>query len=266
MPGLNVNFLGQRTDPTIDPSKTSSAGYPAISEESFEWVAVLEAVLEAHKTFTMFELGAGYGRWLVAAVCAARLKRPDLTFKLVAVEPEPTHFQYLIQHFLDNGLKPQEHRLIEAAVNATGERVHFIAGHPKEWFGQAIVPEGFLMDDYPMARTIERETARLIDLLGPHAYVDLIDVDIQGAELEVVLSSMDAMTGKTRRAYVSTHSAETHSRLAHAFMSAGWTLLEMHGWTGQEEETQFGPISFIDGIQHWVNHHLATPPVPSSVN
>jgi FkbM family methyltransferase len=259
VPGFNLNFIGQRSNPTFDGqdlSKASSADYPQVSDESFEWIAVLEAVLEAQKTFTMFELGAGYGRWLVAAVCAARQQRPDLSFKLVGVEPEPTHFRFLHQHFLDNGLDPKDHQLIEAAVNATGETVHFIVGHPEEWYGQAIVPEGFIMQAYPTARTTQVSAVKLVDLLESHSYVDLIDMDIQGAELGVVLSSIDAMTAKARRAYISTHSPDIHSKLAHTFTAAGWTLVEIYGWTGDKEETQFGPITFSDGIQYWLNPHV----------
>jgi len=273
--GFSLNFLGQRSNPTFgaashpsgqapirrhDPSEAPTIDYPPVSEESFEWIAVLESVLEARETFTMFELGAGYGRWMVAAVCAARQKRPDLTFRLVGVEPEPTHFGYMRQHFVDNGLNPEDHHLIEAAVNATGKKAPFIVGHPEEWYGQAIVPEGFVIEDYPAcarvyptARAIEVPAVRLDDLLKPYDYVDLIDADIQGAELDVVTSSIRTMTAKARRAYISTHSADIHSQVAQTFKAAGWMLREIHGWTGEIEQTQFGPISFVDGIQYWLN-------------
>ena len=273
VPGCLLNFLGQRTNPAFvslsdahgpsllfgqDLAETSTADYPPISEESFEWIAVLDSVLEAHKTLTMFELGAGFGRWMVTAVCAARRKRRDLVLKLVGVEPEPTHFGFMHQHFLDNGLNSKEHNLIEAAVNANGKPVSFVVGHPREWYGESIVEQGFFAQDYPAARIIRVPAVTLNNLLKPHRYVDLVDADIQGAELEVVTSSIDAMTKKVRRAYISTHSADIHSKVAQAFRTAGWTLREIHGWSGEKhEETQFGPISFGDGIQYWLNSHVA---------
>jgi FkbM family methyltransferase len=258
-PGFAVNFLGQKTNVEFGlPSAAAAAEYvPEASEESYEWIAVLDAVAEAKTTFTMFELGAGYGRWLVAAVCAARQRRPDMTFKLVAVEPEPTHFQYLRQHFSDNGLNPDDFQLIEAAVNASGEPASFIVGQPREWYGQAIVPEGFRMRDYPMATTVRVPAVKLVDLLEPHDYVDLLDADIQGAELEVVQASITAIGNKVRRAYISTHSKEIHKSVADIFREAGWIAQAMHGWTGGPEATQFGTVPFIDGIQYWLNPRMA---------
>jgi hypothetical protein len=73
---FDVTFLGQRTDVSFNSGLADSERtrdreafppYPVLSEETFEWVALLRAILEAHQTFTMVELGAGYGRWLVAA-------------------------------------------------------------------------------------------------------------------------------------------------------------------------------------------------------
>ncbi|HXN08053.1 MAG TPA: FkbM family methyltransferase [Candidatus Acidoferrales bacterium] len=254
--GYYVNFLGQKADIAFGIEEGASAEPPPVDEESFEWIAMLEAVLEARETFTMFELGAGFGRWLVAAVCAARQKHPGMRFELVGVEPEPTHFTWMKQHFVDNGLNPREHTLLEAVVNGTGEPAHFVIGYPREWYGQAIVPEGYREAAHPHAGTIRLPAVRLIDLLKSHRYVDLIDMDIQGAEEEVVSSSIGAMSEKARRAYVSTHSAQIHEAVAHHFQDAGWKLATAHGWTGAEEETVFGPVTFGDGIQYWLNPHV----------
>src|SRR6202049_3941977 len=256
---LRVNFLGQKTDPAFGFPSSAASGdfYPAINDEVFEWIAVLEAVLEARTSFTMLELGAGYGRWLVAAVCAMRRKRPNMPFKLVAVEPEQAHFRFLHHHFSDNGINPDDHMLIAAAVTAPGEPVHFSAGHSKEWYGQHIAPEGHTDSTYPQAQTVRVPAVKLEDLLQSHHYIDLIDADIQGAELEVVTSSMQALTAKTRRAYISTHSADIHSKLALLFKAAGWKQLAMHGWKGENELTRFGRLTFVDGIQYWLNPHIA---------
>lgn len=255
---LSVNFLGQKTDPGFG-FPSSAAGlnfYPEINDEVFEWIAVLEAVLEARTNFTMLELGAGYGRWLVAAVCALRQKHPNVPFKLVAIEPEPAHFCFLRQHFTDNAIDPDNHTLIQAAVNDTGEPVHFIAGHSTEWYGQAIVPQGYTQTGYPQARTIQTPAVKLVNLLNSHEYIDLLDADIQGAEVPVITSSMQALTKTTRRAYISTHSADIHSTLAQAFHDAGWHQRALHGWRGENEPTRFGPLTFIDGIQYWLNPHV----------
>jgi FkbM family methyltransferase len=257
--GFHVNFLGQKLDIAFGWEEGASAEPPPLSEELFEWIAMLEAVLEARETFTMFELGAGVGRWLVTAACAVRQKHPGMRFELVGVEPEPTHFVWMKQHFVDNGLNPREHRLIQAVVNGTGKPAHFVTGYPREWYGQAIVAEGYRETAHPNARTIRLPAVRVIDLLESYRYVDFIDMDIQGAEEEVVSSSIVAISKKARRVYVSTHSEQIHAAIAHHFQDAGWKLEVAHGWTGAEEETIFGPLTFEDGIQYWLNPHVRRP-------
>src|SRR5216110_1847383 len=85
--GFAVDFVGQMTDVKFVKgydresnrvARLTSCKHPRANEENFEWIALLEALLEAPGggTFTVFELGAGFGRWLVGAVCAARARRP----------------------------------------------------------------------------------------------------------------------------------------------------------------------------------------------
>jgi hypothetical protein len=153
-PGNHANFLGVMTRNEFAAGIITALGhrlpepgyfqadYPAFSEEYFEWVDLLEAVLDAREAFTMIELGAGYGRWLVNAWAAAKQQRNDLRITLVGVEAEPTHFTWLKQHFEDNGLDSAEHRLIEAAIDARDGVVNFYVGKPDEWYGQRIADVG----------------------------------------------------------------------------------------------------------------------------
>ena len=53
----------------------------------------------------MVELGAGWGRWLVDAWSVLKqIGKTDKGLLLVGVEAEPTHFEWMKQHFADNGL------------------------------------------------------------------------------------------------------------------------------------------------------------------
>jgi hypothetical protein len=74
---------------------------PPADPELFEWIDVLEAVTRANASFTMLELGAGYGRWVVNAASALRLYS-GLPHHLIAVEAELTHFRWLELHCRDN--------------------------------------------------------------------------------------------------------------------------------------------------------------------
>jgi hypothetical protein len=67
--------------------------YPAFPEEYLEWIDLLEAVANAQGKFTMIELGAGYGRWLVNAAVTLRQRKPTIVPFLIGAEAEPTHFQ-----------------------------------------------------------------------------------------------------------------------------------------------------------------------------
>ena len=90
-------------------------GNPPVDEEYFEWIDILESVSLARDSYTMMELGAGYGRWAVRAASALR-QRGIRQCHLVAVEAEPVHFGWLQQHFADNGLDPAQHTLVHGAV------------------------------------------------------------------------------------------------------------------------------------------------------
>jgi hypothetical protein len=94
-PGFIIDFPGQRISTSFyAPSVKQGVQptYPSVSEEIFEWAALLESVLQSGDTFTMIEAGAGYGRWLVGAVSALRCLGRKTRTHLVAIEPEPTHF------------------------------------------------------------------------------------------------------------------------------------------------------------------------------
>ena len=61
----------------------------------------LDAAIEAaRKTFTIVELGAGYGRWSVLGMVKAQDKGCEAF--AIAVEGEPEHFRMMRHHFIDN--------------------------------------------------------------------------------------------------------------------------------------------------------------------
>lgn len=253
---------------------------PAFDEEYFEWIDVLEAVTAARDRFVMIELGAGYGRWLVRAVAALRQVNP-LPFALVAVEAEPTHFAWIHEHLRDNDIDAGEHELIEAAVNATGEPVIFHVGNPSGWYGQAIdvnapspppewrdsaraqtqaavqqgAPESAGAPDEASTGTVPVEAVTLTDILQKHPRVDLIDLDVQGAELDVLRAAIDELDRRVKRLHIGTHSAEIEAGLRKLFPAHGWDLVhDFHCL--KPNATPYGDIEFGDGVQSWVNPRL----------
>jgi FkbM family methyltransferase len=264
-PGFHANFLGalRRNAFTaglfaargwqFPPSGLVETSCPELDEESLEWIDVLEAVLAAEQRFTMLELGAGFGRWLVNAAMAARQRRPDLELALIGVEAEPTRFQWMKQHFEDNGMDPGKHRLIEAAVDAEERTVDFYVGMPDQWWGQSMT---HLQPPIPGCSVRTVKTVTLERLLNDLDLVDLIDLDIEGAELAVLSGAIGLVNEKVKRLHIGTHSRTIEQGLRALFWDNGWYKRTDYE-TGRTESTPWGEVSFENGVQTWINPRLA---------
>lgn len=248
---IRKSFHGNFDDTQPGPSQYQTPPFPGINEEFFEWVDLYEAIDAANGSFCMVEIGAGYGRWLVAAACALKRHRP-MPIKLVGIEAEGAHFAMLGQHFRDNGLDPADHWLIEAACNGDGRDVFFAVGSPTEWYGQAIVNEAFKMARYPDAHSIKMPAITLQEILGSLSRVDLIDMDVQGAEAEIIEAAIVSMTEKVRRVHIGTHGHDLEERIRTTFRQAGWRCCNDYPCLSKVE-TDYGEISFGDGVQTWIN-------------
>jgi FkbM family methyltransferase len=278
--GWSVNFLGVRTRDEFNAGMAgaSPAGrrhvqtpLPSFDEEYFEWIDLLEAVTGGEGSFTMIELGAGWGRWLVNGAAAARANN-RLPLYLVGVEAEPTHFRWMRQHFKDNDIDKRSLKLIDAAVAAHGGRVPFHVGDPSAWYGQAIEhnqpsterePSLFQRLRGPLESRARRDERAIVDvravtlgsILEGLERVDLIDLDVQGVEADVLEAADDALSEKVKRAHIGTHSADNERRLRALFARLGWENLNDYR-CGSEADTPWGRISFQDGVQTWLNPRL----------
>jgi FkbM family methyltransferase len=230
-----------------DVRREGKAPLPPFDEEYFEWIDLLESVDQAQGSYTFVELGAGYGRWSVRAALAAA-QRGLSPVCLVAVEGEPTHFEWLKLHFADNGLDPSRHTLIRAAVSDAEGETFFHVGRPAEWYGQCIACTDTGYKVPKMA---------FWNVLNPLGRVDLIDLDVQGEELKCCSSDIGSIDAKVKRLHIGTHSSEIEAGLR--------TLLNAHGWKclvdyplAQANETPYGTFQFVDGVQSWVNPRLCS--------
>jgi FkbM family methyltransferase len=233
---------------------TNSWTRPAPAELG-EWQAMLDAIEEATGQLTLIELGAGIGRWVVHATAALRRYRPELKYRLIAVEPEPSHYRWLKQHIRTNGLRRWSRagtcKTIEAAVSSSAGSAEFFFGNARAWYGQALVrPENQTAD----APVTEVRTVTLGGLLEGLGKVDLIDLDIQGAELEVLTEAAGAL-GQVRRIYVETHSSEIDQRLPSVLKrAAGDWQQEIAIPLGARRMTPLGDADFTGGgAQLWRN-------------
>ena len=216
-----------------------------VPEEYFEWIDLLEAVTSAKDHFTMMELGAGWGRWIANAAAALRQSNP-LPYTLIAVEAEPTHFQWMKEHLENNDVELACCQLIEAAVADREGTIGFHTGTaswggPADWYGQAIGGP----------TPVKSVTLKSI-LNSVTRPVDLLDMDVQGAELMVLEAAAEAVHEKVKRVHVGTHSQQIETGLRRLFKGFGWK--NIYDFPAESQcKTAWGQIKFQDGVQTWIN-------------
>lgn len=205
-------------------------------------------------SFVFAELGAGYGRWCAHVVLYCRDRRPDLAVHVIAVEPEPTHFQWLKEHMVNNQIGLYDCTLIDTPISTKTWTV-FQIGSPATWYGQriiAVTPGQIVQKAVSFCRQVRDgcrfRLVRSITLeraIAGHPLVDLINIDIQGEELAVLAATPREVLGRIHYLYIGTHSPEIERGL-HA-------LLGDAGWQCTYELPQDPDFGITDGIQVWRN-------------
>src|SRR5262249_11359599 len=197
-------------------------------EELFEWIDLAETVLRAEGKYTFIELGCGYARWIVFAALALKQQNP-LPAQWIGLDPEPSHYAWALEHLKTNTVS--DALIMEAAVGATNGEANFFIGAADGWYGQYLAPEGLepttpgqrarrwlrrLLEgqkEQPLERISRVRMVSLTSVLASLEHVDLIDCDVQGAELDVVRAAAEAVNRKVSRFHIGTHSAEIEDGL-----------------------------------------------------
>lgn len=267
--GFQMNFLGARNRESYLTDKDSgerqwTSEYPPFDEEYFEWVDLLEAVLGSGDEFVMVELGAGFGRWSVNGAKAAAKKGKK--FRIVAVEAESKHFSWLEDNMKENGLEPSTYELHRAAVSARDGEAEFYHGDSRNWYGQRLSSandnEITITERMKGIGLKKVKTISLSTLLADYPRVDLIDMDIQGAEFDVLSSSQDILNRQVKRVHIGTHGTGIEVDLRVMFDRMGWqSRFDFH--SGKESDTPYGRIYFQDGVQSWTNPRITDLQGPS---
>jgi FkbM family methyltransferase len=278
-PGWQVDGLGIRTRESFSDQSDWNVKFlptekPDFNEAYFEWIDVLTAVLNAQKHFRMIEVGAGYGPWLTVAGVALK-QLSQMRFQLIGIEVEPNRFRWMKQHFLDNGIELKGHCFYNGVVNASGGAVWFDVGDSDKSYGATIlrgknIPTllthglrgwlSFLIQRRRLRRIgairPERVKAyRFSKILKKYPKIDIVDMDIQGAEGEVVRESISELNQKVKMIHIGTHNDDVEDQLLKLFINNGWKNL----WNfknGEVQSTPYGYIKFSDGVQTWVNPHI----------
>jgi FkbM family methyltransferase len=226
--------------------------HPPVEEEYFEWIALLTAIANTTECFCFAEIGAGWGRWIASAAALCRQKALD--FSLIAVEAEPSHFEWMQMVLRDNDINPEDHELFLAAAAAeSGELLLAGRDEPLTQYGHRAIDPRQLVDwqglDFVFRPVEARSLGQFFD---KHERIDLVDMDVQGIEHEIVAAGIDVLNQKVRMIHVGTHSKEVETRLASVLWEHGW-LNAFSFPSGRLVETCFGRVAFGDGAQTWVN-------------
>ena len=260
--------------------------YPEFNEGYFEYINVLESVLEARQDFTAIELGAGFAPHLVNAAVAIRSYHgSDFPCKLIGVEGEPTSYLWMKKHFLDNGINPDNHKLIEAVVSDQDGYAFFEVGYPLGYGGYIVKPwQQFLKPLKESYRFIKRvfkklkgqkcdakdfwtgekglglytkkvQSITLNNLLNDFKKVDFIHLDIHGEEYRILNSVFAQLSKKVKRVYIGTHNSDVERKLRKLFSGNGWKSIFDFSGNGKRI-TPFGEIIFADGLQYWINPQI----------
>ncbi|WPL18691.1 methyltransferase, FkbM family [Thiorhodovibrio winogradskyi] len=227
-------------------------GYPAPSEWTVDWIACLLAARLAGDRFSVIELGAGYGQWMVASIMAYKTLHPDRPCHGMALEAEATHYEWLRQHVKKNlgGYQDVRTDLMQAAAGYDGAARFPVIKEPDRDYGASYQAAAGMS----LMTEVDCFSMKTIDELFAEPVIDVLHVDIQGAEADLIANpGFKGCLSKTRFALFGTHrSDELHKRVRVALEHAGLRILIEWPRNGITS-TPFGEIKTYDGAIFGLN-------------
>jgi hypothetical protein len=264
-PAYITNFLGVKVDPKVAPEILSdrvgqvepipiTANWHA---DITEWAAALRSVEFANDTFSMAELGCGWGCWIINTGVAARAL--GLAVDLIGVEGDEGSIARATEATRLNGIRDSEvtiHRGVAAASD--GIALFERPGTSVATYG--IEPIfGATQDQRDAAvasgRYDELRMIPLSDVVGDRSRLDLLHLDIQGGEADLVHDSLSLLADKVAYVLIGTHSREIEGRLINDLHSVADWRLEIER-PAIFDLSPTGPVTTIDGVQGWRNLRL----------
>jgi len=263
-PGRVMNFLGVAIDPQIFPSALEplngfieAAPMPNNWHADLaEWGAALHAVDLSGPTFTMIELGCGWGCWMLNTGTAAR--RTGRAVHVIGVEGDAGHIAFAQAGLAENGFAEGESTLVTGiAAGQSGVALFPLQETAGESWGlEPVLGADEVRTQELMAtgRYSALPMISLAELAAPHARIDLLHIDIQGGEADLVEACLDILSARFAYVLIGTHSRQIEGRLFDLMIDAGWELdMERPAFLDISHPT---PIVTVDGVQGWKNPRL----------
>lgn len=231
--------------------KTARPKLPPKNEHYLDWIAVLTAAAKARGVFRMAEFGAGWAPWLVRGALAARQRDDVTSCELMAVEADPTHYSWILEHFEDNGMNPTEHRVLHGAVTNNAGVLRFpVVAEPNADYSTS------LEDAETANETINVQGHTVAELLdqfsGP---LDFLHVDIQGSEYDALAPAIARLSRSVRAIMIGTHSSRIHEDLTALFRDNDWHE-QLNLGRSKTTQTPWGEIRTDDGFLWFENARI----------
>jgi FkbM family methyltransferase len=259
-----TNFLGVRIDPKFVPGvlegRAGEVEGPPIPAnwhaDIAEWAAALRAVDLARGSFTIAELGCGWGCWMNNTGVAAR--HAGLNVQLIGVEADEGHISFAKEACRINGFAADQVVLHHGIAAATAGTALFPRqdASGEEWGLEPVFDA--TTDEHARAlesgRFLELPVIPLADVIGDRSRLDLLHLDIQGGEADLVESCRPLLDQRVSYLVIGTHSREIEGRLLAGLLGSCWRLeierpailaLKADGWS-----------TTVDGVQGWRNVDL----------
>lgn len=234
-------------------------------EDLFEYIDLLYSVSTSSEKFTMVEVGAGYGRWILNAFNALnrRIKPGVIDYQFYGFEADLTRLNHCRMLAQSAGIK----NIVlypEAVVSKSDQEkskfasFSFHKADPAR-FGGAVIDES---RDSISGRGVEGDTSwrvvadvntcRLSDRLSDVGLIDFVDFDIQNAEISVIPSEIEFLTTRARVVHVGTHSPLADEVVKKSFTEHGWIPRWELPWRSTYSWEK-GVVTFTDGVFSYAN-------------
>jgi hypothetical protein len=239
--------------------------------ESIEYVACFTSVEDSSDSYTMFELGAGWGPWMSIAGSTA-IKKGIKKINLIGVEGAHNKTGFIKKHLLENGLRPDKEdlettlynpqfqwevntKIYDGIINATGDDMEFPEVPPDAYGASLTDGTSARMD----TRLIKTKGYSFSGISSGYDLIDFVHLDLQGYEEEFVPSVIETLKEKVRFLFIGTHTRRIEGNLLNVLYDNGFKLLREQpcrvAWP-ESKPASFVDCTFKDGGQFWVNKNL----------
>lgn len=262
-PEVIKNFLGTKIAPYVFPTLLQHRigeveGKPAPGNwhaDIAEWAAALHSVSQAKYIYRIVELGCGWGCWITNMGIAARGN--GLNLDLIGIEGDQYHLKSAQKTLELNGFTENDYKLHHGVAAPKKGKAAFPA-HKEDgvnWGAEPVFyPSDSELEAYKSDPSFTVLECMPLGDLSNDQEIDLLHIDIQGAEFDYVQGNYPAIEKYVKRILIGTHSRVIEGQLAGYFLENNWRLEMERPVIIQLENGR--PRTVIDGVQMWANPKL----------